>query len=322
MNSVNVLILSAGHRVFLVQAFREAQRIRENSGLVIAADAEKLSPSLAAADIGLVSPKTYDKDFNKWVNEIATRYAPLLLLTNYERDLFILEPMRSSLRKRQCKLIGMPINSLEICLDKHKTAILCKKIGLQTPLYWTVEEVSNIAPKNFPLIAKEKYGRGSRGQYVINSPKELDLFLESNTSSIMLQQMVSGIEYGIDIVNDLNGKFAVVFARQKLLMRDGETSIAEIVEPQPFFEIAQLLSSHLAHQGCVDVDLIVSGSNMYILDINPRFGGGYPFSHFAGANLPATFLAWASEDLVDNTYFKPSIGQISAKISSMHLISE
>ena len=44
----------------------------------------------------------------------------------------------------------------------------------------------------------------------------------------------------------------------------------------------------------MDCDCFVTDEGPVVLEINPRFGGGYPFSHAAGANLPAALLAWAT----------------------------
>ncbi len=322
MNSVNVLILSAGRQVFLVQAFREAQKLLKNTGLVITADADSLSPSLRASDIGLVAPKTDSNTFTKWIIDLSLCYKPLLLLTLYERDLYVLEPIRLILQNNGCKLIGLPTPSLEVCLDKQKLAEFCTEIGLQAPSHWAVENYTTIKANSFPLLAKEKCGRGSRGQFIVNSIKELDILIRSSKADFIIQELVPGVEYGLDIINDLEGNFVNVLARQKLLMRDGETSISKIVDPKPFLKMAKLLSLHLSHQGCLDVDIIQSCGNIYVLDINPRFGGGYPFSHFAGANLPAALLSWFFDSGKSNHFFSPKIGQISAKTSNIHLISE
>ena len=43
--------------------------------------------------------------------------------------------------------------------------------------------------------------------------------------------------------------------------------------------------------GPIDIDFIEYEDNLYLIEVNTRFGGGYPVSHLAGANFPARMVA-------------------------------
>ena len=47
--------------------------------------------------------------------------------------------------------------------------------------------------------------------------------------------------------------------------------------------------------GLIDADVIMDekGQEPYVIDINARFGGGYPFSHLAGADVPRAYVLFA-----------------------------
>jgi carbamoyl-phosphate synthase large subunit len=47
--------------------------------------------------------------------------------------------------------------------------------------------------------------------------------------------------------------------------------------------------------------------------MNPRFGGGYPFSHEAGANAPAAIIAWLNGDEVEKEWLVSQEDVVSAK---------
>jgi carbamoyl-phosphate synthase large subunit len=105
--------------------------------------------------------------------------------------------------------------------------------------------------------------------------------------------MLPGVEYGVDVVNNLNGEFACCFVKEKRGMRFGETDAAVTVEDSEIAAAAMLIAARLRHVGLLDIDIIHHQDRVYLLEMNPRFGGHYPFSHLAGANVPAALIAWA-----------------------------
>jgi carbamoyl-phosphate synthase large subunit len=116
---------------------------------------------------------------------------------------------------------------------------------------------------------------------------------------LIAQEKVAGDEYGLDVVNDLCGRYVTTFVKRKMAMRAGETDKAITVDHPQLKAIGQQIGEALKHVGNLDCDVFVDGHRYWVLELNPRFGGGYPFTHRAGVNLPAALIAWAQGDMVD-----------------------
>src|SRR5204863_9232087 len=103
------------------------------------------------------------------------------------------------------------------------------------------------------------------------------------------------------------------WVRKKLAMRGGETDRAISIHESPLQDLGLRIGLALGHLGNLDCDILLTPRGPFILDLNPRFRGGYPFSHAARANLPAILLAWAQERAPDPTWFKVQAGVSIAK---------
>ena len=88
----------------------------------------------------------------------------------------------------------------------------------------------------------------------------------------------------MDILNDFNGKYLDHCSKLKIEMRDGETFKAKIVKNRKLDLLCKRISKTLKHIGNLDCDVILNKNSFYIIDFNPRFGGGYPFTHLSGKN--------------------------------------
>ena len=63
----------------------------------------------------------------------------------------------------------------------------------------------------------------------------------------------------------------------------------------------------------MDVDCFYEDGKYYILELNCRFGGQYPFSHLAGVNFPKAIIQMLLDEKPDLDILKPIIGTIGAK---------
>ena len=77
-------------------------------------------------------------------------------------------------------------------------------------------------------------------------------------------------------------------------MRAGETDKSRIINSAPLGELARSISATFRHAGNLDVDVMEDrAGNLFCIDFNPRFGGGYPTTHLAGLNYLKAILDMA-----------------------------
>ena len=97
-------------------------------------------------------------------------------------------------------------------------------------------------------------------------------------------------------------------------MRSGETDKAVTVDLPEVREIGRKIGENLGHIGNLDVDIMQRGDGTYcVLELNPRFGGGFPFSYAAGVNYPKAIIQWLGGESVDPSILVPEYGKMFAK---------
>jgi len=117
-------------------------------------------------------------------------------------------------------------------------------------------------------VIKPRYGSASRDQERV------------------IQPMLPGPEYNAAVYFDYyTGQMVEVFMQKKIWMRAGETERGQSVWDDRILEQLFLLEQHGGFRGAVDIDLMESDGKMYVIDINPRFGGGYQMAAACGVNI-------------------------------------
>ena len=111
---------------------------------------------------------------------------------------------------------------------------------------------------------------------------------------MIAQNRLSGEEFGIDVLNDLNGQVVSVVVKQKMRMVAGSTAQAVTIHHKAALDAGVHLGQLLGQPGPLDVDAFVDGKSLTMLEMNPRFGGGYLLA-FGGSGLPAEDASDAEE---------------------------
>ena len=73
---------------------------------------------------------------------------------------------------------------------------------------------------------------------------------------------------------------------RKLISRNGETELAATLRRQDLLDLGLTLAEKVAIVGPCDVDVIDRDGELFLIEFNMRFGGGYPVSQLAGAGFP------------------------------------
>ncbi|WP_420322293.1 ATP-grasp domain-containing protein [Flagellimonas sp.] len=319
---MNILFTCAGRRNYLINYFKEALN---GKGSVVAVDMQLSAPALVDADVAKKVPSIYDKNYISAIEKVITEEKIDAVISLNDLELPILAKNKEQLEKSGARILISSQNVIDICFDKWKSYHFFKENSIKTPLTYINIASAKEALKNnelhFPLVVKPRWGSASISIDIVKSVEELELsyklqhlkvsrsILGTVSSSdaencIMIQEKLNGEEYGIDILNNFDGEYYGSFVRKKLGMRSGETDKAISIVNQKYNMVAEKIAKATKHVGNMDCDFFVVDGEVYFLEMNPRFGGGYPFSHEAGVNTPAIYLAWLENESNYDQYNK------------------
>lgn len=308
---LNILLTSVGRRSYLVQYFKEALN---GNGRIHAANSSENSPAFLMADKSVVTPLIYDDNYIPFLIDYCKAWSIDAIVSLFDVDLPMLAQNKEAFEKVGTTLVVSDYETVEICNDKWKTFQVLRENGVKVPLTFLFPKDAlnavHAGQLSFPLMVKPRWGMGSIAVYEAENEEELYVFYEkvkrniqktylkyeSRTNieqSVLIQEKLEGQEYGLDIINDLEKNYVTTVVK-KYAMRSGETDCAVTVNDFGLKTLGAKLSQVMRHKANLDVDVFVAEGKPCVLEMNARFGGGYPFSHMAGVNLPLAIVNWLS----------------------------
>lgn len=292
---MNILITSAGQRVSLLRAFQKEVKKIAPEGKVYAVDINPmLSPACQVAydskSVKRVTDPTYISD----LLNLCKQWQIKLVIPTIDTELKVLANHRDAFEKEGIYLVVADLSFVNICRDKRLTNQFFVESGISIPEQYEKNKLQ------YPLFIKPYDGSLSKDIYLINSPEELTEKHLSNEKFLYMEYIhpKEHDEYTVDTYYDKQGDLKCVVPRKRIFVRCGEVNKGVTHKNKIFYFIQEKLKYIEGARGCLTMQFFFNKKTERIIgiEINPRFGGGYPLSYLAGANFPM----WIIEEYLLN----------------------
>lgn len=292
--SLTLLLSSAGRRVELLRLFRSDA---EHLGLdlrVVATDMDApWSPACSEADAYHSVAAADTPAFIDQTLSICGQHSVDLVVPTIDLELEPFARHRADFHACGTELAISSLDTVRLARDKLLTAKLLSDAGIPVPRSATPAEVL-ASPGDWPgpLMVKPRGGWSSLGLRRLSSVSELSL--EDTADDCLVQELLEGEEFTINLYFDRSGTLACVIPHLRYEVRAGEVSKGVTRHHEEIEAVCWSLGKVLTgSRGPVCVQAIVTpDGKIGVFEINARIGGGFPLAHAAGAY----FTRWVLEE--------------------------
>lgn len=287
---VAVLLTGTGKRYDIVSAFAQ-------HAFTIAADPSPLSPAQYAADLRVAPPLIDDPGYVPFLQELVAEHGVGAVVPLTDLDIEVLA------RADLPAFVPHP----DVCratYDKYETHELLLGHGLPSPPTVLPGE----EPPSYPVMVKPRRGSGARSIHPAADREEMDFFIRYVKEPVMVQRLMGGPEFSIDLLCDLDGRCLNAIPRTMLESRGGESIKGAVIHDEELIELGRAVGEALPVRGPCTVQAFRDPEiGLGITDVNTRFGGAFPAPMYAaldGRTYPELIVQMARGERVD-----PHVGE-------------
>ena len=269
------------------------------SGEVIAIDMSDLSSAYHSADRAFRVPPCSSPDFVSSVVNLAREHRVGLVIPTVDPELPVYSRHRDEFSKHGITVLISKPETIDLTNDKVNTHRWLAEKGFPTVRQGFCEEILG-EPQNweFPLIVKPRSGSASRGVFRVGTREQLFFVAsQSDPEDLIVQAPALGREYTVDVLVNRSGRCVCAVPRKRLEVRAGEVSKGMTVRHPMVEGLAKSIAEALpGSYGPMNIQIFHDPDSgaLNVVEINARFGGGYPLTEAAGG----LYIRWILEELL------------------------
>ncbi len=297
--SQNLLLSCAGRRVELLRIWEKTFFELGLECEVLATDAQPFAPAFVLAQGHEIVPRAANPEFIPQMLRICKANDIRWVIPTIDTELPFLAASRKEFEAEGIQVMVSDSETIAIAADKRRTHEWFVANGFPTFEQCTMDEALNNPNWKYPCFAKPADGSRSVGAARVESRKALEIRRNSGEhDNDVIESLGQGVEVTVDAyVSIKTGKCLCVVPRRRLEVRDGEVSKAKTIDAPEIIDLVRKVAEALpGARGtiCVQMFWHPETHQMQLMEINPRFGGGYPLTDAAGAHFGRWFI---EEDL-------------------------
>ncbi len=290
MTTPAVLLTGVGKRHDIVSAFARQT-------FTIAADPNPLAPAQYAAHLRVAPPRIDDPDYVPFLRELIAEHAVGAVVPLTDLDIHVLAAA-------DLPALTPAPEVCEAMYDKYRCHELLTELGLPSPP--TV--LPGTEPESYPVMVKPRQGSGARSIHAAADHAEMEFFVGYVKEPVMIQRLMGGHEFSIDVLCDLDGRCLNAIPRSMLESRGGESIKGQVLDDPELVDLARTVAETLRFRGPGTIQVFRDPQiGIAITDVNPRFGGAFPAPMYAalpGRTYPELIVRMAAGERIE-----PHVGE-------------
>ena len=300
---MNILITSAGRRVSLVEAFQKELTAVFPQGKVMTTDFNiKLSAACQVSDQSFQMPLVSDAGYFDLLLKVCLDNDIKLVIPTIDTELLLLAKKKKQFSDHGIKVIVASEEFVQMCRDKREIHVFFENHNVQI-----AKEYSKYDYK-LPIFIKPKNGSRSIDTYTITKHEQLTKYHFKNDDLMFLKYLDHNEfdEYTCDLYYDKTHNLKCIVPRKRIEVRDGEVNKCVAEKGALVDYLKERLSFIDGAIGCLTAQFFKhkETNEIFGIEINARFGGGYPLSYFVGANYPKWLIQeYLQEEDITIEYF-------------------
>jgi carbamoyl-phosphate synthase large subunit len=283
---LNILISCSSNKTLLLEWIYKSIKKIKIKAKIFAGDSDKNVVSKYFCDYFWHMPILKDKNLGKILKFLKDKKIKIVFPTS-DKELFFWSKHKSLFNKNKIFIMISELETIKSCIDKLKFFSILKN---NENIPYTSSNLKDFNNKT-KLVAKNRYGSGSKNIFINLSKKEIKLI--KNKKNFIYQQYLKGKEFSVDCYFDNNHNLLSCLPRYRNKINNGESEITTAFKNYNNIKKALIkISKSFKFQGHVMFQGFLSGNkNFKIFECNPRLGGASYISSFYSSDSIVNFIS-------------------------------